>query len=52
MPTENTAAPPSEAKRRTPVWPWLLGGLVLAGFIAVVVIITAVPEAEVWTDYA
>jgi membrane fusion protein (multidrug efflux system) len=38
--------------RRKPVWPWLLGGVVVLGFVAVVLAIIFVPSADVWTDDA
>ncbi len=43
--------PPAEAKR-TPRWPFLLAGVVVLGFIAVVLYQVFVPKADVWTDDA
>ena len=38
--------------RRTPLWPWLLGGMVVVGFIAAVLAIIFAPAPDVWTDDA
>ena len=43
--------PPSKAKR-TPRWPFVLAGVVVLGFIAVVLYQVFVPKADVWTDDA
>ena len=51
--------PPKDAKgdgdappERRPVWPWIVGGIVVAGFVATVLAIIFVPSADVWTDDA
>ena len=41
-----------EPPRRKPVWPWLLGGVVVLGFIAAVLVIIFAPGPDVWTDDA
>ena len=38
--------------KRKPVWPWLLGGAVVLGFIAAVLVIIFAPGQDVWTDDA
>ena len=37
---------------RKPLWPWLLGGAVVVGFVAVVLAIIFAPAPDVWTDDA
>ena len=37
---------------RRRVWPWIVGATVVAGFIAVVLVIILAPAADVWTDDA
>ena len=34
------------------VWPWVVGGIIVAGFAAVVLVIIFAPAADVWTDDA
>ncbi len=46
---EKGGEPPA---KRTPLWPWLLGGAVVVGFIAVVLAIIFAPAPDVWTDDA
>ncbi len=41
-----------EPPRRKPVWPWLLGGVVVLGFIVAVLVIIFAPGPDVWTDDA
>ncbi len=38
--------------KRKPLWPWLLGGAIVIGFIAVVLAIIFAPAPDVWTDDA
>ena len=38
--------------KRTPLWPWLLGGAVVVGFAAVVLAIIFAPAPDVWTNDA
>ncbi len=38
--------------KRKPLWPWLLGGAVVVGFIAVVLATIFAPAPDVWTDDA
>ena len=38
--------------RRGPVWPWIAGGVVVLGFVAVVLAIIFAPAPDVWTDDA
>ena len=38
--------------KRKPGWPWLLGGAVVLGFIAAVLVIIFAPGPDVWTDDA
>ena len=38
--------------RRGPVWPWVVGGVVVVGFVAVVLVIIFAPAPDVWTDDA
>ncbi len=38
--------------KRKPVWPWLLGGIIVLGFIAAVLVIIFAPAPDVWTDDA
>ena len=38
--------------KRKPLWPWLLGGAVVVGFVAVVLAIIFAPAPDVWTDDA
>ena len=38
--------------RRGPVWPWIVGIVVVVGFIAVVLAIIFAPAPDVWTDDA
>ena len=40
------------APGRRPVWPWIVGGVVVAGFIAAVLAIIFAPAPRVWTDDA
>ena len=35
-----------------PVWPWIAGGVIVAGFVAVVLVIIFAPAPDVWTDDA
>ncbi len=42
------AAPP----RRKPVWPWIVAGVIVLGFVATVLAIIYVPAPDVWTDDA
>ena len=37
---------------RRPVWPWLLVGVLVAGFVAAVLVIIYAPSDSVWTDDA
>lgn len=46
---EKGGEPPA---KRQPLWPWLLGGVVVIGFIAVVLAIIFAPAPDVWTDDA
>jgi len=48
---ENKQGDKPPAKRK-PLWPWLLGGAVVIGFIAVVLAIIFAPAPDVWTDDA
>jgi len=48
-PPDDKDKPPA---KRTPLWPWLLGGAVVVGFIAVVLAIIFAPAPDVWTDDA
>ena len=41
-----------QEEKRTPLWPWLLAGAVVIGFIAVVLAIIYAPDPDVWTDDA
>ena len=41
-----------EPPKRKPVWPWLLGGVIVVGFIAAVLVIILAPAPDVWTDDA
>ena len=41
-----------DPRRRKPVWPWLVGGVVVIGFIAAVLVIIYAPSNAVWTDDA
>ncbi len=60
MPDDEKGAAPREDKqpkdkqpaKRKPLWPWLLGGAVVIGFIAVVLAIIFAPAPDVWTDDA
>jgi membrane fusion protein (multidrug efflux system) len=45
----NKDKPPA---KRKPLWPWLLGGAIVIGFIAVVLAIIFAPAPDVWTDDA
>ena len=38
--------------KRKPVWPWIVAGIVVIGFIAVVLAIIYVPTSNVWSDDA
>ena len=38
--------------KRNPLWPWLLGGAIVIGFVAVVLVIIFAPAPNVWTDDA
>ncbi len=38
--------------KRKPLWPWLLGGAVLVGFVAVVLAVIFAPAPDVWTNDA
>ncbi len=38
--------------KRKPVWPWIVGAIVVLGFVAVVLVIIFTPTAKVWTDDA
>ena len=62
-PKREPGKPPSEDKdkrgdkdtppaKRKPLWPWLLGGAIVIGFIAVVLAIIFGPAPDVWTDDA
>ncbi len=37
---------------RRPVWPWIVGGIVVVSFVATVLAIIFIPTANVWTDDA
>ncbi|MBE7209830.1 MAG: HlyD family secretion protein [Gluconacetobacter diazotrophicus] len=41
-----------EEPKRPAVWPWIAGGLILLGFIAVVLFEIFVPKPDVWTNDA
>ena len=41
-----------EDKKRRPLWPWLLVGVLVVGFVAVVLVIIYAPSDSVWTDDA
>ena len=41
-----------KAGQRKPLWPWLLAGAVVLGFIVVVLVIIFAPATSVWTDDA
>ena len=45
---KDSADPP----RRRPLWPWFAAGIVILGFIAVVLAIIFVPNPDLWTDDA
>ena len=38
--------------KRAAVWPWVLAGIVVVGFVAVVLVIIYAPTRSVWTDDA
>ena len=38
--------------KRKPLWPWLLGGAVIVGFVATVLAIIFAPAPDVWTNDA
>ena len=40
------------SKKRKPLWPWLLVGVLVLGFVAVVLVIIYAPSDSVWTDDA
>ncbi len=42
----------SEPAKPKPLWPWLLAGIVVIGFVVAVLIIIFVPATSVWTDDA
>ena len=39
-------------QRRKPLWPWLLVGVLVVGFVAAVLVIIYAPSDSVWTDDA
>ena len=39
-------------KQRRPLWPWLLVGVLVVGFVAAVLVIIYAPSDSVWTDDA
>ncbi len=39
-------------KKPKPAWPWVLGGVIVLGFIAAVLVIIFAPASDVWTDDA
>ncbi len=39
-------------RERKPIWPWFVAGVIVLGFIGVVLAIIFVPTASVWTDDA
>ena len=39
-------------KQRKPLWPWLLVGVLVVGFVAAVLVIIYAPSDSVWTDDA
>ena len=39
-------------KKRKPVWPWLLAGVLVVGFVVAVLVIIYAPSDSVWTDDA
>ncbi len=39
-------------RKRRPVWPWLLAGVLVVGFVAGVLVIIYAPSDSVWTDDA
>jgi membrane fusion protein (multidrug efflux system) len=41
-----------QADKKPAVWPWIVAGAVLAGFVAVVLWIVFAPQPDVWTDDA
>ncbi len=41
-----------DKKQPKPLWPWLLGGVVVVGFIVGVLVIIYAPSNSVWTDDA
>ncbi len=45
-------APDKNDKKRRPVWPWLLAGVLVLGFVAGVLVIIYAPSDSVWTDDA
>ncbi len=45
-------APDKNDKKRRPLWPWLLVGVLVVGFVAVVLVIIYAPSDSVWTDDA
>jgi membrane fusion protein (multidrug efflux system) len=48
----NTDSKSAEVTKRAPIWPWLLAGVVILGFIAVVLAVVFVPTPNTWTDDA
>ncbi len=51
-PSENKGKQGDKPPAKRPLWPWLLGGAVVVGFIAVVLAIIFAPAPDVWTDDA
>ncbi|WP_428392866.1 HlyD family secretion protein [Lichenicoccus sp.] len=43
---------PDDAPKPKPRWPWVAAGVVVLGFVAVVLAIVFVPSSTVWTDDA
>jgi membrane fusion protein (multidrug efflux system) len=44
--------PPQQKPKPKPIWPWLLVGAIVLGFIIVVLVIVFAPARYVWTDDA
>ena len=44
--------PPPEMPKKQPIWPFIVVGLIVLGFIIVVLVIIFAPTSKVWTDDA
>ena len=49
---KNGVPPEGKPGKRKPLWPWLLGGAVIVGFVAAVLAIIFAPAPDVWTNDA